>query len=171
MMSTRLSAVLLAAVLAAPVAAQETPPDTTAYESAPAPVWVVVEDVEGEAGAHRVRAAVVWDDYRSTLRFSAEILAGDLMVRLPKTEDPDADPSQGCAFTSALMLHGSATYEPMNRADADCLAPPVEYLPFIAVEHLGAPMACERATRKDGTEDPPTRRIYGCYWASNPNGG
>lgn len=176
MMSTRLSAAVLAAVLAAPVAAQETPPDTTTlpdtttYKSAPAPVWIVVEDVEGKAGAHRVRAAVVWDDYRSTLRFATEILAGDLTVRLPKGEGPDADPSESCAFTSALMPHGSDTFQPMDRADAECLAPPVEALPFVVVEHLYAPMACERATRKDGTEDPPTRRYYGCYWAEPPGG-
>lgn len=53
----------------------------------------------------------------------------------------------------------------MDRADPDCLAPPVEHWAYIEVEHWGSPMACAVAIRKDGTEYPPTRRYCGCYWA------
>ncbi len=162
-------AAVLAVLWAFPATAQETPPDTTTYEGAGVPVWVVVEDVEGEAGAHRVRAAVVWDDHRSGLRFASEILAGDLVVLLPKGEGEDADLSDSCTFTSALMAHGADRPEPLDRADADCLAPPAEYLPFIGAEHRGSPLACNEAKRTDGTEDPRIR-YYGCYWAEPPGG-
>lgn len=169
-MRTWTLAALLAAMTAAPAAAQETPPDTTAYRGAPIPVWVVVEDVEGEAGAHRVYATVEWDDYRSTLRFATEILAGDLVVLLPKGEGRDADLSESCAFASGLMAHGSERSEPMDRTDTECLAPPAEHLPFVGAEHLGAPLACKEAKPKDGTEDPRIR-YYGCYWAEKPGEG
>lgn len=162
-------AALALAVLALPAAAQETPPDTTTYEGAAMPVWVALEDVEHEAGAHRVRVAVVWDDHRSGLRFAGEVLPGDLVVMIPKTEGVVS--VETCAYTSALMAHGSESYQPMERADADCLAPPVEYLAYIEVEHLGAPLACIRALRNDGKEDPPTQRLYGCYWAQPPDEG
>ncbi|MYC98300.1 MAG: hypothetical protein F4X13_03430 [Gammaproteobacteria bacterium] len=162
-------AALFAAVLALPAAAQETPPDTTTYRGAAMPVWVAVEDVEHEAGAHRVRAAVVWDDYRSTLRFATEILPGELVVTIPKSEDPAS--AETCSYTSALMAHGSEGYQPFERADTDCLAPPVEHLAWIEVEHLGAPLACVRALRNDGKEDAPTQRLYGCYWAQPPDEG
>ena len=168
------AAVLL---LAAPVAGQEgsdttETADTTVYEGAKFPLWVMVEDVEGDAGAHRVSVAVAWDDYRSTLPFSVEVGPGDLTVFLPKTEDADeSDLSEGCRFTSTRMDHGNPNTHPAIRADADCLAPPAELLPLIGVEYTGAPapMACKEAARKDGTEDPAIR-YFGCYWSAPPEG-
>lgn len=163
-----------AAVLlfAAPVAGQEGA-DTTVYEGGDIPVWVKVEDVEGEPGAHRVYLAVTWDDYRSTLPFAVEVGPGDLTVFLPKTEDADeSDVSDGCRFTSSRMEHGNPGAHPADRADADCLAPPAELLPLIGVEYTGAPapMACKPAKRDDGNEDPATR-YYGCYWSVPPDEG
>ena len=168
-MRTRLLAALFAALLPLAAAAQETPPDTTAYESVPAPVWVIVEDAEHEAGAHRVRAAIVWDDYRSTLRFATEVLAGELVVRIPKTEGVVS--LETCGYANELMPHGSDYYQPLERADTGCLAPPVEHLSWIAVEHRGSPMACAVASRTDGRPDPPTLRYYGCFWAQKPDEG
>ena len=159
-------AAVLAVASAVPATAQE-PGDSVVYEGDPFPVWVLVEDAE-EAGAHRVAALVKWDDYRSILRFAVEVLPGELVVTIPKNEGLVS--LETCAYTSALMAHGSEGLQPMERADSDCLAPPVEHLSWIAAEHLGSPMACARATRKDGT-DPPTRRIYVCYWAADPDEG
>jgi len=158
------AAVLL---VAAPVAGQEGT-DTTTYTGAAVPVWVMVEDVEGDAGAHRVSVAVKWDDYRSTLPFSREIGPGDLTVFLPRTEDADdVDPDDACRFTSTRMDHGDPDTHPAIRADADCLALPAEFLPLIGVEYIGslAPMACKEAAREDGTEDP-ALRYFACYWSA-----
>ena len=163
------AAVLL---LPAPVAGQEGS-DTTVYEGAAVPLWVMVEDVEGDAGAHRVSVAVKWDDYRSTLPFAVEVGPGDLTVFLPKTEDADeSDLSEGCRFTSTRMSHGDPNTHPAVRADADCLAPPAELLPLIGVEYTGAPapMACKQAKRADGSEDPAIR-YFACYWSAPPDGG
>ncbi|MYA17532.1 MAG: hypothetical protein F4086_11445 [Gemmatimonadetes bacterium] len=162
--------VLFTLALALPAAAQE-PGDSIpedAPRSAPVPVWVIVEDVENEAGAHLVRAAVMWEDWRHGFRFSVEVLPGDLVVSVPKHEGVIS--LETCDYTSALMAHGSEGYQPFERADTDCLAPPVEYMAAISVEHLGAPMACTEADRADGIEDP-TLRIFGCYWAQDPTGG
>ena len=163
------AAVLL---LAAPVAGQEGA-DTTVYEGAKAPVWLTVEDVEGDAGAHRVYVAVKWDDYRSTLPFSVEIGPGDVTVFLPKTEDADeSDLSEGCRLTSPLMEHGNPGMVPANRADTDCLAPPAAYLPLVGIEYTGsaARMACLPAARDDGIEDPEVR-YFACYWSAPPDEG
>ena len=161
--------VLCAVALALPAAAQE-PGDSSmvGVQSAPVPVWVVVEEADGEAGAHHVRAVVVWEDSGLGFRFSEEVLPGELVVMLPKTDEAD---SQGtCDYASELMEHGSEGYQPLERGDPDCLSPPVEDMAGIEVEHRGAPMACIEADRKDGTEDP-TIRFYGCYWAEYPGGG
>lgn len=164
--------VLFGLALALPAAAQE-PPDTTdgpqvGTKSAATPVWVVVEDIDGEAGAHRVFATVVWEDWRTGFRFSEEVLPGELMVTIPKSEDPAS--AETCDYASALMEHGSEGFQPMERADADCLAPPVENLPWIAADHRGSPMACDEAQRTDGIEDP-SRRFFGCYFAEKPGEG
>ena len=161
-------AAAVAVVLAAPSMAAAQKVGDVLYESAGVPVWVVVEDIDGEAGAHRVRATVLWDDYRSGLRFAAEVLPGELMVTIPKSEDPAG--AETCGYTSALMAHGSKYAHPMERADTECYAPPVEYLPWIAAEHRGSALACAEASRTDGTEDPAVR-YFGCYFAEKPNGG
>jgi hypothetical protein len=162
--------VLFALALALPAAAQE-PGDSAVSvvgtTSAAVPVWVVVEDVEGEVGAHQVRAAVIWEDYRLGFRFSGEVLPGELVVAIPKDEGVVS--TETCAYASALMTHGSEGYQPMERADADCLAPSVEHLSWIGAEHRGSPMACKEADRGDGIENPRIR-IYGCYWATEPGG-
>ncbi len=170
-MRTTMFGGLLALALALPAAAQE-PGDTlvgaVGTQSSRLPVWVVVEDVEGEAGAHRVRAGVKWEDWRLGFRFSEEVLPGELVVTIPKTEGVVS--LETCDYANALMPHGSDPYQPMERADTYCLAPPVEYLSWIAVEHRGSPMACREAERTDGIEDP-TLRIYACYFAQKPGGG
>ena len=102
------------ALIAAPVAAQEgadTAAADTLYRTAKVPVWVMVEDVEGEAGAHRVYLEVTWSDYRSVLPFSREVGPGDLTVfpaedggrgrrgpdgRLPVHEYPDGPRQPRC---------------------------------------------------------------------------
>ena len=168
---TTIFATVAILLLAAPVAGQEGA-DTTVYTGAAVPLWVMVEDVEGDAGAHRVSVAVAWDDYRSTLPFAVEVAAGDLTVFLPKTEDADeSDLSEGCRFTSTRMHHGDPDTHPAIRADADCLAPPAELLPLIGVEYTGspAPMACKQAKRADGSEDPAIR-YFACYWSAPPGG-
>ena len=130
----RLTTIFTAAavlLLAAPVAGQDGA-DTTVYTSADVPVWLMVEDVKDDAGAHRVYVAVKWDDHRSKLPFSQQIEAGDLKVFLPKTEDADADDlPYGCRFTSSRMEHGNPGAFPADRADKDCLAPPAASLPLI----------------------------------------
>ena len=165
-------AAVLAVLWALPGAAQETPPDTTTttYESAPAPVWLVVEDVEGEAGAHQVRAAVMWDDRRSALRFSTDVQPGHLLAFLPTSATAD-DLADVCVFSSNYMAHESQRSVAMERDDANCTAPAVADLPFVAVEHRGAPLTCVAGRRTDGAADVPTRRYYGCYWEHNPGGG
>lgn len=160
--------VLFALALALPAAAQEVGDTATSMvgtRSAAVPVWVVVEDVEQEAGAHRVRAAVIWEDYRLGFRFSEEVLPGELVVTIPKTEGLVSLAT--CAYTSPLLAHGSEGYQPLERADSDCLAPPVQYLSWIGAEHRGSPLACQEA---EGIEDPRVR-VYGCYWAQDPGGG
>ena len=163
--------VLAAAAVAAvgtafPAAAQE-PGDSVAYEGDPFPVWVLVED-GGESGAHRVAALVKWDDYRSILRFAVEVLPGDLVVTIPRNEG--AVSTETCAYASALMAHGSEGLQPMERADAECYAPPVERLAGIGAAHLGSPMTCAEADRTDGIEDP-TLRVFFCYWTADPDEG
>ncbi|MDE0659884.1 MAG: hypothetical protein OXI79_09595 [Gammaproteobacteria bacterium] len=163
---------LFTLALALPAEAQE-PPDSTdgpevGTQSARFPVWLLVEDVEHEAGAHRVYATVEWEDWRTGFRFSEEVLPGELMVLVAKSEDPAS--AETCDYTSALMLHGSEEWEPMERADTDCLAPPVENLPWIAVDYRGLPMACTEAKREDGIEDP-SRRFFACYFAEKPGEG
>ena len=171
----RLTTIFTAAavlLLAAPVAGQDGA-DTTVYTSADVPVWLMVEDVKDDAGAHRVYVAVKWDDHRSKLPFSQQIEAGDLKVFLPKTEDADADDlPYGCRFTSSRMEHGNPGAFPADRADKDCLAPPAASLPLIGIEYTGSPvpMACEPAEPKDGTEDPKVR-YFACYWPDPPEGG
>ena len=124
--------------------------------------------MEREAGAHRVRAAVVWEDWRLGFRFSEEVLPGELVVTIPKTEGVVS--LETCDYANALMPHGSEPYQPLERADTDCLAPPVEHLSWIAVEHRGSPMACTEAELGGGIEDP-TLRVYGCYFAQKPGEG
>ena len=161
-------AAAVAVVLVAPSVAAAQKVGDVLYESAGVPVWVVVEDVKGEAGVHRVRATVLWDDYRSGLRFAAEVLPGDPVVTIPKTEDPAG--AETCSYTSALMAHGSKYAHPMERADTDCYAPPAENLPWIAAEHRGSALACTEAERTDGAEDPAIR-YYACYFAEKPGEG
>lgn len=163
--------VLFALALALPAAAQElggvdSVPGVGTMNAA-VPVWVVVEDLEHEAGAHWVRAAVIWEDDRLGFRFSEDVLPGELVVTIPKNEGVVS--LETCAYASALMAHGSEGYQPMGRADSDCFALPVEYLSWIGAEYRGSPMACIEAERGDGIEDP-TIRIYGCYWAQKPSG-
>ena len=163
------AAVLL---LAAPVAAQNGA-ETTVYEGAGVPVWVMVEDDEGEGGAHRVYVAVTWDDHRSGLPFARSLAAGTLGVLLPKTEDADeADLSDACHFTNSRMDHGNGGLHPTEREDAECLAPPAKRLPLIWVDYEGspAPIACTDATRTDGTEDPEVR-YFACYYSGPPDEG
>lgn len=158
---------LFALALAFPAAAQE-PGDTVELaRSAEVPVWVLVEDVDDEAGAHRVRVAVVWEDWRHGFRFSEEVLPGELVVLVAKSEDPAR--AETCDYASALMLHESEGFQPFERADTDCLAPPAEYLPWIAAEHRGSPMVCDEASRT-GNQDPAIR-VYGCYFAEKPTPG
>ena len=159
---------VLAALCALPAAAQETPPDTTTYESAPVPVWIAVQDVEDAAGAHRVRAAIIWDEHGSKLRFGDKVLAGDLVVSLAAVDAKDA--TKTCTFTSPDILHGSKSYQSMRRDDDKCLALGVESLSSIGVTHLGSPMVCLVSARVDGKEDPSGLRYYGCYWAEKPSG-
>lgn len=172
----RLTTIFTAAALAAfaaPVAAQENRDTTVSFVGANIPVWVMVEDVDGDAGAHLVYVAVAWDDYRSTLPFAREIEPGDLTVFLPRTEDADdVDPTDDCRFTSTRMEHGNPGAYPAVRADSDCLAPPAASLPLIGIEYTGAPvpMICKQAERNDGTEDPAIR-YYGCYWSGPPDEG
>lgn len=161
-------AAAVAAVLAAPSVAAAQKVGDVLYRSASYPVWVVVEDVEREAGAHRVRATIKWDDHRGKLRFATEVQPGDLVVTIPKTEGVVS--LETCGYASALMAHGSKYAHPMKRADAQCLAPPVEHLPYIGVEHRGSPMACTEAGRTDGLKDPAVR-FFACYWAEKPGGG
>ena len=156
----------LAALIATPAAAQEPGADSVLYRSEPLPVWVMIEDTD-EAGVHQVSASVLWDDHRSNLRFSFEIGEGDLVVLLASGDDPEA--SESCAYRSALMAHGSDGFHPMERADADCLAPPAEALAWVAVGHFGSRMECAPAGRQGG--DTPERRVFGCYWAEPPGGG
>ncbi|MDE2982911.1 MAG: hypothetical protein OXU74_17100 [Gemmatimonadota bacterium] len=162
------------ALFAAPVAGQESTDTTVYFHGEGMPVWVMVEDDAENAGAHRVLVAVKWADYRSTLPFSHEVGPGDLTVFLPKTDNADdVDPNEACRFTSAQMDHGSEYMHLAERADTDCLAPPVEFMPLIGIEYVGAAgaaMACTPATRDDGTEDPAIR-YYGCYWSAPPNEG
>lgn len=163
--------VLFTLALALPTAAQE-PPDTTSgpavgTTSARFPVWVLVEDAE-EAGAHRVYATVVWEDWRTGFRFSEEVLPGELVVMIPKNEGLVS--LETCDYTSALMPHGSEEWEPMEGADMDCLAPPTENLPWIAADYRGLPMACTEAKREDGLEDL-SRRFFACYFAEKPGQG
>ncbi len=162
--------VLFVLALALPAAAQEsgdTAESTVGTQSALFPVWVVVEDVEGEAGAHRVRAAVIWEDYHLGFRFSEEVLPGELVVTIPKNEGLVS--LETCAYASPLMAHGSEA-SPLERVDSDCLAPPVEYLSWIGAEHRGSPMACTEGERTNGPEDPAIR-YYACYWAEKPGEG
>ena len=153
-LGTVFTAAAALSLLAAPVAGQESTDTTVYFHGEGMPVWVMVEDDPENAGAHRVMVAVKWADYRSTLPFSHEVGPGDLTV--------------------FQMDHGSEYMHLAERADTECLAPPVEFLPVIGIEYVGAPagaaMACTRATRDDGTEDP-TIRYYGCYWSAPPDEG
>lgn len=160
-------AAALAVAFAFPAAAQE-PGDSVVYEGDPFPVWVLIED-GSEAGTHQVAALVKWDDYRySNMRFAGEVLPGDLVVSVPKSAGVVS--VETCSYTSALMAHGSEGLQPMERADSDCLAAPVEDLAWIGLEHLGAPMKCAATERSDGLEDP-TRRLYACYFDQAPDEG
>lgn len=161
---TLAGAALAVLAFAFPAAAQERP-DSVAYRSQSLPVWVAVEDTDN-AGGHSVGAAVRWADYRSQLPFSGEILPGDLVVLLASGDDPEG--TEACAYRSGEMAHGSEGFHPMERADADCLAPPAEVLAWVAVEHFGHPMACVPAEREGG--DTPERRVFACYWAEPPGG-
>lgn len=69
------------------------------------------------------------------------------------------------------MEHGNPGAYPDVRADTDCLAPPTASLPLIGIAYTGAPvaMACKKADRKDGTENPAIR-YFGCYWSRPPDG-
>lgn len=166
-MKTTTLAAVLAVLWVFPAAAQETPPDTTTYESAPAPVWIVVEDAG--AGAHQVGAAILWDDSRSILRFSTDVRPGHLLAFLPTSATAE-DLTEVCVFSSGYMAHESQGYSPMERDDPNCTAPPVAALPFVAVEHRGSPLTCVEANRADGGAEPPTRRYFGCYWEHKPGG-
>ena len=170
-MTTTLRVWAVAAVLAAagvfPAAAQE-PGDSVMYEGDPFPVWVLVEDAD-EDGAHRVSALVEWDDHRSILRFATDVLPGDLLVFLP-TSATAADVTVSCVFASGHMAHESQGFQAMERDDDNCTAPPVAALPFVAVEHSGAPMACTEGERSDGFGDL-SRRLYACYWDRVPDEG
>lgn len=153
---------------AAPVAGQEKP-DTTTYEGARFPAWVAVEDVENDAGVHKVYVEVAWDDARSTLPFSQAVGAGELVVLIPTTDDADeSDLSNGCRFMSRRMEHGDGRHA-TDRADADCTGPVAANLPLIGIEYANseASMACTPATRTDGTEDAAIR-YFGCYWSAPP---
>lgn len=161
-----IAGVALAALIASPAAAQEAGADSVLYRSEALPVWVMVEDTD-QAGVHQVSAAVLWDDYRSTLPFSFEIGEGDLVVLLASSDDPEA--SESCAYRSAVMAHGSDGFHPMERRDRDCLAPPAEVLAWVAVGHFGNRMECAPAGRQGG--DTPERRMFACYWAEPPGGG
>ena len=131
-------------------------------------MWVVVEDVDGKAGTHLVRAAVVWEDWKLGFRFSEKVLEGELVVTIPRNKGVVS--LETCSYTSELMAHGSEGYKPLKLAEANCVAPPVENLPWIGVAHRGSPMACVEADRADGIKDPKIR-IYGCYWAQKPAAG
>lgn len=168
-MRTWTLAALLAAMTVAPVAAQETPTDTTTYRGEVVPVWVVVEDVEGKDGAHRVDVMVGWDDHRSTLRFATDVRPGELLVFVPKSVESEGI-TDSCVFASGFIAHESQDRHAMEPDDANCTGPPVAALPFVAVEHSGDPLACKEAARTDGTEDPRIR-YYGCYWGQKPDGG
>ena len=170
-MQHQLTAVLAATVvLAAPTAGQETQADTL-YRSAGMPVWVMVMDEPEKAGVHRVLVAVVWDDEQSGLRFAHDVAPGEIVVTLPTVEDPDkVDLSEGCRFTSPGMDHGTELFLLAKRTDPDCLAPRADSLSVVAVEHLGALMACEVAKRDDDTKDPAIR-YFGCHWAAKPESG
>lgn len=161
---TLAGAALAALALAAPAAAQAGP-DSVAYRSEPEPVWVMVEDTE-DAGVHSVSAAVLWADYRSQLPFSFELRAGDLVVLLASGDDPEG--TESCAYRSGAMAHGSEGFQPMERADVDCLAPPAEALTWVAVGYFGSRMECAPAEREGG--DTPELRVFACYWAE-PFGG
>lgn len=161
------AAAVLAVSLAYPAAGQE-PGDSLVFEGDPFPVWVLVEDAD-EAGARRVRAAVRWDDHRSTLRFSADVLPGGLLVFLP-TSAKATDIRGSCVFASGHIAHESQGYHAMERDDTNCTALPVAALPFVAVEHSGDPLACTEAERTDGIEDPSVR-LYACYLDKEPGGG
>ena len=136
------------------------------YRSETFPVWVMVEDTD-EAGVHLVSASVLWDDHRSKLPFSIELQAGDLVVLLASGDDPEG--TESCAYRSALMEHGSEGYQPMERADPECLAPPAEALAWVAVGHFGNRMECAPAVRQCG--DTPERRVFACYFAEKPGEG
>ena len=163
---TMFTTMAAAALLGVPATAQDS--DSTVYQSASVPVWALVLDDEGEAGAHDVYVSVKWDDARSTLPFASSLTAGTLGILLPKTED--ADMSDACHFTNRPMVHGSDGYHLTEREDTDCLALPTESLPLIWLDYDGIPdpMACTEAFRTDGEEDP--ARYFACYWAV-PEGG
>ena len=156
------AALLLA--LAFPAAAQERP-DSVAYRGESLPVWVAVEDTK-DAGVHSVSAVVKWADHRSQLPFSFELRPGDLVVLLASGDDPEG--TESCAYRSGAMAHGSEGFQPMERADVDCFAPPAEALPWVAVGYFGSRMECAPAEREGG--DTPELRVFACYWAEPPGG-
>ena len=169
-MKTTLRVLSVAAVLAAfaaPLAAQEEAGDSVVYRSAPEPVLVMVEDTD-DAGVHRVGVAVLWDDHRSSLPFSFELLEGDLVVLLASGEGPET--TEACAYRSGEMAHGSEGLHPAKRAGADCYAPPTAALAWVAVEYFGRRMACVGTRRANGP-DTPERRLFACYWPVPPDGG
>lgn len=163
------AAVLL---LAAPTAAQE-PPDTV-YKSRPIPVWLMVEDAEGQPGVHHVAIEVLWDNANSKLPFSADLPEGLLTVLIPTSEDTTAEDlanGDACLFISVEMEHGNGNFYYAERWDTECYSPPVTDLPLVGLVYseTTALMACAPASRDDGDAEQ-TIRYYGCYWVAPPEG-
>ena len=168
----QLTVVSVAAILlAVPAMAQETQQVDTVSRSSPIPVWVVVADIDDNPGVHRVHIQVLWHDpeYKE-FRFAKEVEAGDFVVWLPKNKDDgEEDLAKGCPFKSTHMEYGLKGAKIATREDTDCLSVLVADLPLIGLEHHGAQMACEEATRNDG-DSKSWIRYFGCYWAEEREG-